>query len=175
MFEKAERDLPRSVIRRATAVLVLLYLISFVTPALCFDRAVSDCERSIPGYLAALGSLAVVGEWFNHRIGETSVLDIIESLPIATAWLVNLPFLALAPWLLVSPRPRPFRRARWLAGAAAIDAVLLPVMVTHGQGLDTMLVGYWLWASTLSLFAVGIFVLSRTALLPQPDAVRVRR
>ncbi|HWM92548.1 MAG TPA: hypothetical protein VN493_17415 [Thermoanaerobaculia bacterium] len=151
----------RTVIRSTTALLVLLFVASFISPALCNQREGEVCSEYFRGYLAAMGSLMSIRNLSADP--EELAADPVVGLYVATAWVANIPFILVSLQLLISPQRR---RLKWAVVAtilAAVDAWLLPFvfMSKSGSVQDLLLPGYWLWALSLSFMAVWTFAVNR--------------
>jgi len=148
-------------IRAVTALLVLLFVASLLSPALCNRPEGDVCAAPFPGYLAAVGSMMVIQNLFEEP--EDFAEDPLGGLYVATAWIANIPFILVSLLLLVSPRRRLGRWAVIATALAAVDSWLVPfVMVPETSSFqELLLLGYWLWVLSLSLMAVWTFALGR--------------
>lgn len=149
-------------LRSATVLLVLLFVASFLSPALCNQRKPGEaCKQAFPGYLAAMGSMLAIHELFADP--EDLAKNPFGGIYGATAWTANIPFVAVALLLLVSPRRRLPRWAVVATALAAVYAWLVPVVVVPriGSIQELLLPGYWLWVSSLSLMAAWTFAVNR--------------
>ncbi|MEA2559746.1 MAG: hypothetical protein QOH06_1250 [Acidobacteriota bacterium] len=156
-----------TLIRSVTALLVLLFVASFLSPALCNQRDGEVCTQAFPGYLAAMGSMLVIRELFADT--EDFLEHPLGGLCATTAWVANIPFILVALQLLISPKPRRLRWAVIATAVAAVDAWLVPfVIMPKGSSMQEILLrGYWLWVSSLSLMAIWTFAVDRAWRRPQ--------
>lgn len=154
-------------IRSTTVLLVLLFVASFLIPALCNQQEGEVCKQAFPGYIAAMGSMLAIRALLEDL--DDFAENPLGGIYTATAWTANIPFIVLSLLLLVSPkRPLP----RWAVIATALAAVyawLVPVVVRPGNASiqELFLPGYWLWVSSLSLMAVWVFAVNRASNRPQ--------
>ena len=147
-------------IRAVTAVLVLLFVASFLSPALCNQRDGEVCKQAFPGYLAAMGSMLSIRELVADPADFAA--DPFSGLYVATAWIANVPFILAALLFLVFPKRRHPRWAVIATAVAAVDSWLVPfVFPSKGSIQDLLLPGYWLWVLSLSLMALWTFAVYR--------------